>query len=282
VRLLPVDYFLVTFTVPQELRGAFAQRPETMHALLFRESAATLQEVAAGPRLLGAELGFVGVLHTWGRQLQRHPHVHCIVPGGGLSAGGKRWVAARQRDWLLPVAKLAAVFRRRLDEAMRAEAPALHAAVPAGTWRRPWVVHSQPAGSGTGVVRYLARYVSRTAISDERIVAADDQAVTFKYTDSATQQKKVCTVSAAEFLRRYLQHVPPPGQHRVRYFGWLHPSAKARFLTVQTLLAVPIIVTAAVPPAPQWHLRCPHCAAFALVSIGTLLRQARAPPLCTP
>jgi hypothetical protein len=276
-----VDYFLVTFTVPQELRAAFAREPAEMHAMIFRESAAALQQVAAVPRLLGAELGFVAVLHTWGRQLQRHPHVHCIVPGGGLSAGGK-WVSARQRDWLLPVAKLASGFRARMEAALQAGLPAEHAAAPAGVWRRPWVVHCQPAGSGTSVVRYLARYVSRTAISDERIVAADDQAVTFKYTDSATQQKKVCTVSAAEFLRRYLQHVPPPGQHRVRYFGWLHPSAKARFLTVQTLLAVPIIVTAAVPPAPQWHLRCPHCAAFALVSIGTLLRQARAPPLCTP
>jgi len=279
-RLLPVDYFLVTFTVPQELRAAFAREPAKMHALLFRESAATLQQVAAEPRLLGAELGFVAVLHTWGRQLQRHPHVHCIVPGGGLSARGK-WVPARQRDWLLPVAKLAGGFRARMEEAMRAELPAEHAAAPAGTWRSRWIVHCQPAGSGTSVVRYLARYVSRTAISDERIVTADDETVTFKYTDSATQQKKVCTVNATEFLRRYLQHVPPPGQHRVRYFGWLHPSAKARFLAVQTVLAVPIIVTAAVPPEPQWHLRCPHCAAFALVVVGTLPRHARAPPLCT-
>ena len=280
-RLLPVPYFLVTFTVPQELRQAFAHRPELMQVLLFRESAATLQEGAACPRLLGAELGFVGVLHTWGRQLQQHPHVHYIVPGGGLSADQRQWLPAKQRDWLLPVAKLAAVFRRRIEEAMRAAAPAEHASIPAGAWRRPWVVHCQPAGTGTSVVRYLARYVSRTAISDERIIAADDQTVTFKYTDSATQQKKASTVSAAEFLRRYLQHVPPPGQHRVRYFGWLHPSAKARFLKVQTLLAVPIIVTAAVPPEPKWHLRCPHCEAFALVIIGTLPRQARAPPLCT-
>jgi hypothetical protein len=207
--------------------------------------------------------------------------VHYIVPGGGLSAGGKRWVAARQRDWLLPVAKLAAVFRRRLDEAMRAEAPALHAAVPAGTWRRPWVVHSQPAGSGTGVVRYLARYVGRTAIGNERIVAMNDETVTFNYTDSATQQRKQMTLTAAEFLRRYLQHVPPPGRHRVRYFGWLHPSAKARFMQVQTLLAVPIVVATVVPLEPQWHLRCPYCAAFALVLVGTLPRHARAPPLCT-
>ena len=129
------------------------------------------------------------------------------------------------------------------------------------------------------LVRYLARYVGRTTISDERVVDADDRTVTFRYTDSATQQKRECTLAAAEFLRRYLQHVLPPGQHRVRYFGWLHPAAKARRLLVETLLAVPIVIA---PPReqPQWHLRCPHCEAFALVRVGTLPRQARAPPVC--
>jgi len=276
-RLLPVGYFLVTFTVPAELRPAFTARPELMHDLLFAESAAALQQLAAVPRLLGAELGFVGVLHTWGRQLQHHPHVHFVVPGGGLR--GRQWIAARQADWLLPVAKLAAVFRSRLEGALRASAPALHASVPAGTWRGRWVVRSQPAGSGANVVRYLARYVGRTAISDERIVAADDQAVTFCYTDSATQQKQQCTLGAAEFLRRYLQHVLPPGQHRVRYFGWMHPAAKARRLLVETLLAVPIVITAPLVQ-PQWHLRCPHCERFTLTRVGSLPRQARAPPLC--
>lgn len=278
---MPVPYFLVTFTVPEELRPLFAARPAAMHAALFRESAATLQAVAAEKRLLGAELGFVGVLHTWGRQLQLHPHVHYIVPGGGLSADGTKWIAARQRDWLLPVAKLAAVFARRMEEAVRVEAPALHAALPAGTWRRHWSVHGQPAGSGGAVVRYLARYVSRTAISDERIVAADEENVTFRYTDSATQQRRLCTLSAEEFLRRYLQHVPPAGQHRVRYFGWMHPSAKARRMKVETLLQKPIVLAAPPTEAPRWHLRCPHCARFTLVRVGTLPRQARAPPRCT-
>jgi hypothetical protein len=278
---LPVPYFLVTFTVPEPLRGVFGRHPAVMHAALFRESAATLQQVAAERRLLGAELGFVGVLHTWGRQLQHHPHVHYIVPGGGLRSDGRQWMPARQRDWLLPVAKLAAVFRARLEEALRAEAPAEHAMIPAGTWRGRWVVHTQPAGSGEAVVRYLARYVGRTAISDERIVAADDERVTFRYTDSATQQKKVCTLTAAEFLRRYLRHVPPAGQHRVRYFGWLHPSAKLRRMKVETLLQKPIIVAAPPPEPVQWHLRCPHCERFSLVRVGSLPRQARGPPRCT-
>lgn len=190
-------------------------------------------------------------------------------------------VSARQRDWLLPVAKLAAVFARRMEEAVRAEAPAWHAAAPAGTWRRRWSVHCQPAGSGENVVRYLARYVGRTAISDERIVAASDERVTFRYTDSATQQRRLCTLDAAEFLRRYLQHVPPAGQHRVRYFGWMHPSAKRRRMLVETLLQKPIVVAAA-PPAEstRWHLRCPHCERFTLVRVGSLPRQARAPPQC--
>lgn len=284
-RLLPVPYFLVTFTVPDQLRSAFKAQPELLHELLFRESAATLQAIAALPRLLGAELGFVGVLHTWGRQLQHHPHVHYIVPGGGLRADGKKWLPVRQSDWLLPVAKLAAEFRRRFEAALYASAPALHAIVPAGTWRGRWIVHSQPAGSGENVVKYLARYVGRTAISDERIVEANDETVTFKYTDSATQQRRVCTVRATEFMRRYLQHVLPPGSHRVRYFGWMHPAAKTRRLKVATLLAVPIIVREVVPE-PKWHLRCPHCSAaeydrFTLVVVGRLPRQVRDPPGCT-
>jgi len=284
-RLLPVPYFLVTFTVPEQLRDSFRARPELLHEVLFRESAATLQAVATGPRWLGGELGFIGVLHTWGRQLQHHPHLHYIVPGGALRADGKKWIPSRQVDWLLPVAKLAAEFRQRFEAALYASAPALHAAVPAGTWRGRWIVHSQPAGAGDNVVKYLARYVGRTAISDERIISADDERVRFKYTDSATQQRKVCTVSATEFMRRYLQHVLPPGSHRVRYFGWMHPAAKTRWLKVQTLLAVPIVMREVVAE-PKWHLRCPHCSTaecdrFTLVIVGRLPRQARGPPGCT-
>jgi hypothetical protein len=172
-------------------------------------------------------------------------------------------------------AALAGAFRAGFDAALRAAAPGWHAALPAALWREGWWVHVQPAGSGENVVRYLARYVQRTAISDERLVAADDTAVTFRYTDTATQQPRQCTLAADEFLRRYLQHVLPAGLHRVRYFGWMHPAAKARRQVVDTLLAVVIVVRPKVHAPPPWHLRCPGCGAFTLVRLGSL---ARAPP----
>lgn len=277
-RLLPVPYFLVTFTVPDGMRPVFAARPEVLYDLLFDCAAAALQQVAAQPRHLGAELGFVGVLHTWGRQLQLHPHVHFIVPGGGLRPDHRTWRKTRKPDWLLPGDALAAAFRRAMDHALKAAAPDLHAQLPAALWRDGWWVHTQPAGSGANVVRYLARYVGRTAISDERIVKATDDYVTFHYTDTPTQERRTCTLEAGEFMRRYLQHVLPPGLHRVRYFGWMHPSAKRRRAIVDTLLAVLIVVTAR-PITVAWHLRCRHCEAFTLVCVGTIER-ARAPPRC--
>ena len=277
-RLLPVEYFLVTFTVPEALRFAFAARPELLHDLLFAVAAAALQSIAVIPRHLGGELGMIGVLHTWGRQLQHHPHLHFIVPGGALRADGQKWLPARAGNWLLPRAAVAAAFRRGFQEALQAAAPELQAQIGDAVWRDGWWVHFERAGSGTNVVRYLARYVSRTAISDDRILTADDHAVTFCYTDSATKQRQECTLTAEAFMRRYLQHVLPPGQHRVRYFGWMHPAAGARRLKVETLLAVVIIVHGNTDTPPAWHLCCPHCHAFALVRIG---RLARAPPACT-
>jgi hypothetical protein len=275
-RLLPVPYFLATFTVPEAVRPVFAARPAVLHDLFFTAAARALQTVAARSRHLGAELGMVGVLHTWGRQLQHHPHLHFIVAGGGLTADHKAWRPSRRADWLLPKNAIEAALRQEMEAALRAAAPELHAQVPAACWREGWWVHWQPAGSGQNVVQYLARYVSRTALSDERILAASAESVTFRYTDSTTQTRQECTLSAEEFMRRYLQHVPPPGQHRVRYFGWMHPAAKKRRMIVETLLAVVIVVRPR-PDEPSWHLRCPHCGAFALVCVG---RIPRSPPAC--
>ena len=276
-RLLPVPYFLVTFTVPEALRQIFAARPELLLDLFFTQAARALQTVAAVPRHLGAELGFLGVYHSWGRLVQHHPHLHFIVPGGGLTADRKEWRAARKPDWLLPSKAVEAALRQGMDDALRTAASDLHAQVPDACWRDGWYVHWQPAGSGANVVKYLARYVSRTAISDERILAATDESVTFRYTDSATQLPGELTLPAEEFMRRYLQHVPPPGQHRVRYFGWMHPAAKKRRLIVESLLAVVIVVRPKVDAPEPWHLRCPHCGTFTLVCVGRIPRR---PPAC--
>jgi Putative transposase/Transposase zinc-binding domain len=275
-RLLPVPYFLVTFTVPEAVRMVCRTRPKLFFDLFFAQAAQALQTVAAIPRHLGAELGFVGVLHTWGRQLQLHPHLHFIVPGGGISSDGRQWKNSHRSDWLLRGDVVAAQLRRGLEEALRAAAPELHAQLPDSCWREGWWVHTRPAGSGAAVVRYLARYVHRTAISDERILHADDHFVRFAFTDTATGERRECTLSAEKFMRRYLQHVLPPGQHRVRYFGWMHPARKRRRCLAETLLAVVIVVRATREEPPPWHRRCPHCHAFALVRIGHL---ARGPPL---
>jgi hypothetical protein len=276
-RLLPVPYFLVTCTVPEALRAAFAARPELLHDLFFSAAAAAVQAVAAMPRHLGAELGMLGVLHTSGRQLQHHPHLHFIVPGGGLRPDHKKWRKPRRPDWLLPNDAVAASLRERMEAALRGAAPGLHAQIQESAWREGWWVHIQPAGSGENVVKYLARYVQHTAIPDERILCADEQRVRFAYTDSRTDERRECELTAGEFLRRYLQHVLPPGQHKVRYFGWLHPAAKRRRLIVETLLCVVILVRPKTDAPPPWHLRCPHCERFTLVLVGRLM-PARAPP----
>lgn len=278
-RLLPVSYFFWTFTVPEALRALFKRSPQILHPLLFNAATQALQAAAAQKRLLGGELGMIAVLHTWGRQLQHHPHLHVIVPGGGLRPDGQRWQRGRSLEWFLPVAVVQAAFRREFSETLRARAPALHATVPDSVWTRTWNVDVQPVGTGESVVRYLARYVKRTAISDERLLQADEDSVTFRYVDSQTQRPTQCKLGAVEFMRRYLLHVPPPAQHRVRYFGWMHPSARRRHAIVETLLRVVIVVRAR-PDAPApWHLRCPHCDAFALVFVN---RMARAPPSGSP
>jgi len=146
-RLLPVPYFLVTFTVPEELRPIFAARPGVLLDLFFTEAARALQTVAARSRHLGAELGMLGVFHNWGRQLQHHPHLHFIVPGGGLTPDGKAWRAARRPDWLLPKAAVEAALRGGMETALRAAAPDLHAQVPDACWREGGWVDWQPAGS---------------------------------------------------------------------------------------------------------------------------------------
>ena len=234
LRLLPVPYYLITFTVPEGLRPWLRSHQRVGYAALLKESAGALQDVASRDKYLGAEVGCLSVLHTWGRQLQFHPHVHCVVPAGGLRADGLRWCQPKSADYFLPQIVLAARFRNRMKCALQGQAN-LHQ-IPTVVWRQRWVVDVQPVGSGQGAIKYLAAYVYRTALGSQRILQDQDGMITFKYKDSEEQQWHTLTLSAEEFLRRFLQHVLPRSFQRVRYYGWLSPAADARWKRILALL----------------------------------------------
>jgi hypothetical protein len=256
--LLPTHHFLVTFTLPAELRALARSHQKLIYNLLFHASAAALHQLAQDPRFVGGQLGLVGVLHTWTRQLLYHPHVHYIVTGGGLTADG-RWRSAR-KDFLVPVKALSPIFRAKFRDALKQTE--LFAQVDARVWQKDWVVHSEPVGSGQQAFQYLAPYIFRVAISNNRIHSLDHGTVTFAYKESATDQLKRCTVTAEEFIRRFLQHVLPPRFIKVRYYGLLSPAHRQLLLKARHLLSTTAsklkreVVKTTVPPA---LLTCPHC-----------------------
>jgi hypothetical protein len=248
--LLPVPYFHVVFTLPASIAAMAFHNKALVYDLLFKAAAETLQTIAADPKHLGARVGHIAVLHTWGSALTHHPHVHCIVPGGGLSADGQRWIACR-KGFFLPVRVLSRLFRRlfleklavahaggRLtffgDLAHLAAPSALHAYL-APLRRAEWVVYAKPPfGGPAAVLAYLARYTHRVAISDHRLVAMDDHAVRFRYKDYRTADPttgavkiKAMALSPGEFIRRFLLHVLPSGFHRIRHYGLLAKGPRA-------------------------------------------------------
>ncbi len=233
--LLPVPHILVTFTVPQELRTLVRSNQKTLLNILFRASSAALQLLAADSRFLGGVIGAVGVLHTWTRDLLYHPHVHYLVPAGALA--GPVWKSPRSQGFLVPVRALSVLFRAKFRDAV--QKTALSASVAATVWKKAWVVHSKPVGNGEKALLYLARYVFRVAIGNDRIVSDRDGLVTFRYTDSRTNEQKLSTLAADEFLRRFLQHVLPRGFIKVRYYGLFAPRNRALLQTARTLLGRP-------------------------------------------
>ena len=218
--LLPVGYFMVTFTLPEELRSVARSHQQVIYNSLFRASSEALLELASDPRFVGGKIGAVGVLHTWTRDLFYHPHVHYIATGGGLSADG-RWLQSRQ-DFLVHVKPLSILFRAKFRDLLK-QSDLFHL-LDQQVWRKDWVVHSQPVGSGETAFKYLAPYIFRVAISNRRILALEDGQVTFSYKDSATDQTRFSTIPAEEFIRRFLQHVLPKGFVKVRYYGLLAAS----------------------------------------------------------
>jgi hypothetical protein len=290
--LLPVPYFHVVFTLPAALAPLALQNPRLLYGMLFRAAAATLRTIGRDPRHLGADLGFLAVLHTWGQTLQHHPHLHCVVPGGGIARDGPRWVACRPH-FFLPVRVLSRYFRHRflrlLCAARRQGTLAYHGQLAPladptawrpwlqGLQRSEWVVYAKPPfGGPRQVLKYLARYTHRVAIANQRLLALSDGQVTFQWKDYAHgQRRRTMTLDAVEFVRRFLLHVLPRGFHRIRHYGLLANRHRATALAhcVQ-LLGKPAEVpepspvsdsAAAAPPRA-----CPVCGSGLLVLVATL------------
>ena len=276
-----MKYVHVVFTIPHELSWLALRNKKIVYDLLFHASAATLLEIAADPKHLGAEIGFLSVLHTWGQNLQIHPHIHCVIPAGGLSLDHQHWVHPRYA-FFLPVKVLSRVFRGKFTAGLKqafqegklllpgkmkhlAEQKAFHAFLRS-LFRHDWVVYAKrPFGGPEHVLQYLARYTHRVAISNHRIANFADGKVTFRWKDYAHQSKqKLMTVTAEEFLRRFLLHTLPRGFVRIRFCGFLANRRRGECLPLSKRLlqaASPQDSTtpkaSALKPAGAWL--CPHC-----------------------
>jgi hypothetical protein len=288
--LLPVPYFHVVFSLPAPIADIAYQNKAAIYDLLFKASSDTMLIIAADPKHLGARIGILSVLHTWGSALNHHPHVHMIVPGGGFSLDGKRWICCRPR-YIFPVEVLSCLFRRLLLGKLAAAHAAgelqffgKHAKLADGkafaAYLRPlrdsdWVVYCKdPFGGPQEVLRYLARYTHRVAISNRRLIAFDDNGVTFKWKDYRLEgpaRYKAMTLATDEFIRRFLMHVLPAGFHRIRYYGLLASGQRAEnIVRARKLLTPPMIPIDAINPIsgnaseqtaePQTERRpCPCC-----------------------
>jgi hypothetical protein len=302
--LLPVGYFHVVFTLPAEVADIAFHNKAIVYDLLFRAASETMVTIAADPRHLGARIGITAVLHSWGSAMTHHPHIHMIVPGGGISCDGARWVSSRA-GFLLPVRVLAKLFRRLFLAKLRQ----LHAAGQlqffgdqaglsdrraflrhlAPIRNKTWVVYAKPPFAGPqAVLAYLSRYTHRVAISNRRLVALDDTGVTFRYKDyrrDGADRQRTMTLSPDEFIRRFLLHVLPKGFHRIRHYGLLASGGrKVNVALARALLAAPPPAEAEEPdPPPQPRPPCPCCGGrMVIIEIVLGDAQARAPPPSFP
>ena len=299
--LLPVPYFHVVFTLPQAIATIAYQNKATVYGLLFQTAAAALLTIARDPKHLGAEAGFFGVLHTWGQTLQHHPHIHCVVAGGGLSADRQRWIRCRPR-YCLPVKVLSALFRRLFLEALQKafdkgllqffseleplRQPAAFATYLKCVRRSKWVVYAKaPFGGPEQAIAYLGRYTHRVAISNHRLRSLANGQVSFEWKDYRDQsQSKTMTLEAEEFIRRFLLHSLPPGFQRIRHYGFLanvhrreNVSLCRELLTHDPTGLLPAIAPADPDEAVLDQLPlCPVC------GIGVMIRIERLPPLPAP
>jgi len=282
--LLPAPYFLVTFTLPSGLRAVAYRHQRLVYDLFFRASAAALQQLAHDPRFLGAQIGMLGVLQTCTRDLRYHPHVHYLVPGGGLAADGQRWVTAKA-DFFIHVKPLAALFRAKLCSALRQTA--IYTEIEAEVWKQAWVVDCRSVGSGQAALKYLAPYIYRVALSNKRIVRVADGQVTFRYTVGETGESRSCTLEALAFLHRFLQHILPKGFVKVRYYGLFRVGNRRSLARLRSQLWLLQHIATQTMPAPATSdgsarvVVCPRCGQPMLLK-RVLLPHNRGPPTELP
>jgi hypothetical protein len=298
--LLDVPYFHVVFTVPAEIEVIAFQNQTVVYDILFRAAAETLRVIAADPKHLGAEIGFLAVLHTWGQALTHHPHLHFLVPGGGIASDGKSWVPCRHR-YFLPVQVLSSLFRglflHYLDKAFAAgelnffsayrhlHEPAAFRRHLAPAYNAKWVVYTKrPFAGPAQVLDYVGRYTHRVAISNNRLVSMDDGKVSFRWKDYRDDNRqKIMTVPGEELIRRFLIHVLPCGFHRIRYFGFLGNCHRTRKLALCRELLGMVPAGAATDPPANYRDRfealtgqslreCPHCHTGTMVVIDCIAR----------
>ena len=284
--LLAVPYFHVVFTLPKELHEIVRHHQKTMYGVLMKAAAGSLMKLAADPRYVGGRLGILAVLHTWTRILGYHPHVHCLVPAGGVT-NDERWLPAR-KGYLVPGKALSLIFRAMFVQLARRALPKQR--FPAAIWTKQWVIDCKPTVQGTErILQYLARYVYRTAFANSRLVDIEGGQVTFRYQKCGERQWRRMTLPANEFIRRFLQHVLPRGMHKVRYYGIWNPSH--RQLLRRTQLLVGACPFSAVTPeevlaetVTRWNesserpLTCPRCRQGILVLKETIPKKPRSPP----
>ena len=266
--LLPTHYFLATFTLPCELRPIARSNQKVIYDLLFKSSAAALQKLAKDPRFVGGDIGIMGALHTWQRDMGYHPHVHFIVPGGGLSPDRSQWLPSKT-DFFVPVEALSPIFRAKFRDALKKTD--LFDSVPANVWQKNWVVHCKPVGDANSALKYLAPYVYRIAITNNRIEKLENGQVSFRFKNSDTDQWETAILPASEFIQRFLQHLLPKGFVKIRYYGLLSP-AKKNLLAVAKYRLGDIRGPEVTPAVAQLHI-CPDC--------GAKLRRIKSQPKVT-
>jgi len=262
--LLPVPYFMATITIPEPLRSICRSHQKQMYHLLFKASAEALMTLTLDKRFLGADIGLIGVLQTWTRMLAYHPHIHFLIPGGGIK--DERWKYAKP-NLLVHVKPLSRMIRRMFREMLKQTD--LYELVPKSVWKQEWVCHIQPVGSGEAALKYLAPYIYRGPISDKNILNCNNDHVIFRYKDQDSNDYKTCCLDALKFIRRYLQHVLPKGFVKVRYFGFLATKKRADLDFVKELIGKRLSrqkdggLTApkstSYPKKPQKFMKCPDC-----------------------